>query len=45
MERKNVIQMIKAELDRTDDEANRMMVDEAVQVAAIAIKFIENLYR
>lgn len=27
-----------------DFEANRMMVNEAVQVAAMAIKFIDNLY-
>lgn len=27
------------------DRANLMMVNEAVQVAAMAIKFIENLYR
>ena len=29
---------------KTFDKANRLMVDEAVQVAAMAIKFIENLY-
>lgn len=29
---------------KTFDKANLLMVDEAVQVAAMAIKFIENLY-
>lgn len=45
--------IMKEEIDELWDEvkrsksyniANRMMVDEAVQVAAMAIKFIENLY-
>lgn len=27
------------------DRANLLMVDEAIQVAAIAIKFVENLYQ
>lgn len=46
--------VIKEEVDELWDEikaskafdmANRMMVNEAVQVAAMAIKFIENLYQ
>lgn len=45
--------VLKEEFDELWDEikatkefkrANKLMVDEAVQVAAMAIKFIENLY-
>jgi hypothetical protein len=32
-------------LSKSFDSANLLMVNEAVQVAAMAIKFIENLYR
>lgn len=45
--------VLKEEVDELWDEikaskcvnANRLMVNEAVHVAAMAIKFIENLYR
>lgn len=46
--------VLKEEIDELWDEikasksfnsANRMMINEAVQVAAMAIKFIENLYK
>ena len=45
--------VLKEEVDELWDEikmnkninANRLMVNEAIQVAAMAIKFIENLYQ
>ena len=32
-------------ISKTFDRANLLMVDEAIQVAAMAIKFVENLYQ
>ena len=32
-------------ISKTFDKANLLMVNEAIQVAAMAIKFVENLYQ